>query len=557
MYSHNVTHGPARAGHRSLFKAMGYSNADLDKPLIGIVNSFNEIVPGHAHLNELAQAAKLGVAAAGGTPVEYPSIAICDGISMNHDGMRYPLASRELIADSIEAMTIAHKFDGLVLIGNCDKTVPGMLMAAARLNLPAIYVSGGPMLTGSCNGEKVDLVRGAFEAVGAYAQGTISEDELEAIEESSCPTCGSCAGLFTANTMNCLAEALGIALPGNGTIPAPYGLRKKLAKEAGLRIVGLVKENQRPRDFMTSGAFRNAIALDMAIGGSTNTVLHLLAIAHEAKVPLELEEFDRVSTMVPNITKISPGGTHRLSDLYEAGGISAVLNQLARGGLLETGEKTVTGRTIGENVAGFRVKDPEVIRPLDNPYGKEGGIAILRGNLSPGGAVVKQSAVAPEMLRHEGPARVFDSEEGAFDAIMDGKINPGDVIVVRYEGPIGGPGMREMLSPTAAISGMGLDKEVALITDGRFSGGTRGAAIGHISPEASEGGVIAVVREGETIQIDIPGRKLNLKVEGEEIEKRLATLQQPPSKAPEGTYLARYAAQVTSASSGAVLVVNR
>jgi len=425
MYSHNVTRGPARAGHRSLFKAMGYSSADLEKPLIGVVNSFNEIVPGHAHLNELAQAVKLGVAAAGGTPIEYPSIAICDGISMNHDGMRYPLASRELIADSIEAMTIAHKFDGLVLIGNCDKTVPGMLMAAARLNLPAIYVSGGPMLTGSCNGEKVDLVRGAFEAVGAYARGAITEAELEAIEDSSCPTCGSCAGLFTANTMNCLAEALGMALPGNGTIPAPYGLRKKLAKETGFRIVSLVKENLRPRDVLTLTAFKNAIALDMAIGGSTNTVLHLLAIAHEAKVPLELEEFDRISTLAPNLTKISPGGTHRMYDLYEAGGISAVLNQLAQGGLIETGAKTVTGLTIGENVSGVRVKDPAVIRPLDNPYGKEGGIAILRGNLAPGGAVVKQSAVAPEMLRHEGPARVFDSEEESIRATSSSSATKG------------------------------------------------------------------------------------------------------------------------------------
>ncbi|MCL6638372.1 MAG: dihydroxy-acid dehydratase [Firmicutes bacterium] len=555
MYSHQVTRGPARAGHRSLFRAMGYSRGDLEKPLIGIVNSFNEVVPGHAHLNELAQAAKLGVAAAGGTPIEFPSIAICDGISMNHDGMRYPLASRELIADSIEAMAIAHKFDGLVLIGNCDKTVPGMLMAAARLNLPAIYVSGGPMLTGTHNGEKVDLVRGAFEAVGSFARGAISEAELDAIEEASCPTCGSCAGLFTANTMNCLAEALGMALPGNGTIPAPYGLRKQLAREAGFRAVELVKNNVRPRDIMTKNAFKNAIALDMAIGGSSNTVLHLLAIAHEAQVPLELEEFDRISTRVPNITKISPGGTHRLFDLYEAGGISAVLNLLAEGRLIEPGEKTVTGLTLGENVAGCRVKDPGVIRSLENPYSREGGIAILRGNLAPGGAVVKQSAVAPEMLRHEGPARVFDSEEEAFDAIMDGKINPGDVVVVRYEGPKGGPGMREMLSPTAAIIGMGLDKDVALITDGRFSGGTRGAAIGHISPEASEGGVIAVVREGETIQIDIPGRRLNLKVDDAEIERRLKEYRRPPSKAPAGTYLARYAAMVTSASTGAVLKV--
>ncbi|MHB1042865.1 MAG: dihydroxy-acid dehydratase [Eubacteriales bacterium] len=555
MNSKYVTEGPARAGHRSLFLAMGYSRNDLNKPLIGIVNSFNEIVPGHIHLNELAQAAKLGVAAAGGTPVEFPSIAICDGISMNHDGMKYPLASRELIADSIEAMAVAHKFDGLVLIGNCDKTVPGMLMAAARLNLPSIYVSGGPMLTGYCNGEKVDLVRGAFEAVGTFAHGKITEAELEELEETSCPTCGSCAGLFTANSMNCIAEALGIALPGNGTIPAPYGQRKKLAKDAGLRIVELVKENIKPRDIMTLKAFKNAIALDMAIGGSTNTVLHLLAIAHEAGLPLELEEFDRVSSRAPNLTKLSPAGTHRLFDLYQAGGISAVLSQLAREGLIENGEITVTGRTIGDNVSGCAVKDPEVIRPMDKPYSAQGGIAILRGNLAPDGAVVKQSAVDPDMLRHEGPARVFDSEEDAFEAIMEGKIKKGDVVVIRYEGPKGGPGMREMLSPTAAISGMGLDKDVALITDGRFSGGTRGAAIGHISPEASEGGIIGIVREGDIIQIDIPGRKLNLKVDIREIETRAAAWQRPPSKAPAGTYLARYAAQVTSASTGAVLKV--
>jgi dihydroxy-acid dehydratase len=552
LNSSQVTQGVARAPHRSLFYAMGYTPEDLNKPVIGIVNGFNEIVPGHIHLRDLAQAAKLGVAAAGGTPVEFPAIAICDGISMNHDGMKYPLASRELIADSIEAMVMAHKFDGLVLIGNCDKTVPGMMMAACRLNIPSVYVSGGPMLTGTHQGEKADLVRGLFEAVGQYAAGTIGAEEMQDMELSACPSCGSCAGLFTANSMNCLAEALGIGLPGNGTIPAPYGQRKALAKLAGQRVVALVKEGLRPRDIMTLNAFRNAITLDMAIGGSSNTVLHLLAIAHEAGVQLKLETFDEISQKVPNICKLSPSGLHRLFDLFEAGGISAVLKQLGDQGLLELDEPTVTGKTLGENISRAFVRNAEVIRPLSDPYSSQGGIAILRGNLAPDGAVVKQSGVAKEMLVHSGPARVFDGEEEAFDAIMGGKINKGDVIIIRYEGPKGGPGMREMLSPTSAISGIGLDKDVALITDGRFSGGTRGASIGHVSPEASEGGPIAFVQEGDIIDIDIPGRRLNVRITETEFAARRKEWQQPAPKVTGKSYLARYAAQVTSASTGAV-----
>lgn len=552
LNSSQVTEGLARSPHRSLFYAMGYTPEDLKKPIIGIVNAFNEIVPGHIHLRDLAQAAKLGVAAAGGTPVEFPVIGICDGISMNHDGMKYPLASRELIADSIETMAMAHKFDGLVLIGNCDKIVPGMLMAACRLNIPSVYVGGGPMLTGGYQGEKLDLTRGMFEAVGQYVAGTIDAAQLEEMELNACPSCGSCAGLFTANTMNSLVEALGIGLPGNGTIPAPYGQRRALAKKAGQQAVALVKQGLRPRDIMTLNAFHNAISLDMAIGGSSNTVLHLLAIASEAGVPLELEAFDRISARVPNICKLSPSGIHRMSDLHEAGGISAVLKQMAEQGLLNLEEKTVTGQTLGSNISQARVLNPEVIRPFSDPYSSQGGIAILRGNLAPDGAVVKQAGVAKEMLVHSGPARVFDSEEAAYDAILGGNINKGDVVVIRYEGPKGGPGMREMLSPTSAISGIGLDKDVALLTDGRFSGGTRGASIGHISPEASEGGPIALVQEGDIIEIDIPGRSLNIRLSEAELAARRAEWQQPAPKITGKSYLARYAAMVTSASTGAV-----
>ena len=544
--------GVDRAPHRSLFYAMGYLPEDLKKPLIGVVNAHNELIPGHFHLNEIAQAVKLGVSAAGGTPMEFPVIGICDGISMNHDGMNYPLSTRELIADSIEAVTVGHQLDGLVLIGNCDKIVPGMMMAAARLNIPAIYVSGGPMLNGNYRGQTVDLIRGAFEAVGAHAEGNITDEELEEIEAESCPGCGSCAGMFTANTMNCLAEALGIGLPGNGTIPAPYGQRKQLAKRAGLQIMELVEKDIRPRDILTLNAFKNAITLDMAIGGSSNTVLHLMAIANEARVPLTLEEFDETSKKVANITKLSPAGFHSITDLNVAGGISAVLNQLIEAGIIYADGITVTGKTLGENVAKSRVRDPQVIRPMDNPYSKEGGIAVLRGNLAPDGAVIKQSAVEPEMMNHSGPARVFESEEEAYEAIMSKKIKSGDVVVIRYEGPKGGPGMKEMLSPTAAIVGMGLEKSVALITDGRFSGGTRGPCIGHVSPEASEGGPIAIVQEGDIIEIDIPNRIIKIDLSEEQIQERLKNWQQPPSKAERGTYLYRYSKLVTSASTGAV-----
>ena len=556
MNSHQVTKGVARAPHRSLFYAMGYTEEDLQKPLVAVVSAHNEIIPGHFHLDKVAQAVKLGIATGGGTPVEFPVIGICDGIAMNHSGMKYSLASRELIADSIEAMMIGHKFDAMVLIGNCDKIVPGMLMAAVRLNVPAIYVGGGPMLPGSYRGENIDLISGAFEAVGACAQGKIGEDVLQEMEQKACPTCGSCAGLFTANTMNCLVEALGLGLPGNGTIPAPYGQRLALAKKAGQQVMDLVKKNLQPRDILTLQAFRNAITLDMAIGGSTNTVLHLLAIAYEADVELPLEMFDEISSKVPNITKLSPAGKDYLITLHEAGGISAVLKQLAEAGLLASDQLTVTGKTLEENIAGAEVLNNRVIRPLAKPYLQEGGIAILRGNLAPDGAVVKQSAVVPEMLVHEGSARVFESEEEAFAAIMGGKINKGDVIVIRYEGPKGGPGMREMLSPTAALGGMGLDKEVALITDGRFSGGTRGAAIGHVSPEAAEKGAIAIVQEGDLIQINMPKRQLNVKLSEEEIVQRLKKWRKPESKVTGKSYLVRYASLVTSASTGAVVKAN-
>lgn len=554
MRSHEVTKGIARAPHRSLFYATGYTKEDLEKPLIAVVNAHNEIIPGHAHLDELAQAVKLGIASAGGTPMEFPVIGICDGIAMNHSGMKYPLASRELVADSIEAMMIGHKFDAMVCIGNCDKIVPGMMMAAARLNVPTVYVSGGPMLPGRHQGQPTDLIRGPFEGVGTCAQGKISEEELTRIEESACPTCGSCAGMFTANTMNCLAEALGIALPGNGTIPASFGARKALAKKAGIQIMEMLKRDIMPRDIFTLEAFRNAIALDMAIGGSTNTVLHLLAIAYEAGVELDLDEFDKISARVPNIVKLSPATTVFISEeLYYAGGISAVLKQLYDHKLINGETITVTGKKLADNIAGAQVLDAKVIRPLDNPFSQEGGIAILRGNLAPDGAVVKQSAVVPEMRVHEGPARVFNSEEEAFEAIMGGKIKAGDVIVVRYEGPKGGPGMREMLSPTAAICGMGLDSEVALITDGRFSGGSRGAAIGHISPEAAEGGPIGIIEEGDIIQIDMPKRLLNVKLSDEEIKNRMAAFVAHQRNEELYSYLKRYSCLVTSASTGAVV----
>lgn len=553
MRSDEITKGYARAPHRSLLYAMGYLPEDLEKPIIGVVNAHNEVIPGHFHLDEIAQAVKMGIAAAGGTAMEFPAIGICDGIAMNHSGMKYPLASRELIADSIEAVAMGYKFDGLVLIGNCDKIVPGMLMAAARLNVPSIYISGGPMLPGRHHHQDTDLIKGAFEAVGQCSSGKISEDDLEDLARHACPTCGSCAGMYTANTMNCLAEALGIALPGNGTIPAPYGDRKALAKRAGMEIVAMVKKDIKPRDILTLDAFRNAIAVDMAIGGSTNTVLHLMAIANQAQVKVDLEEFDRISEVTPNICKLNPSGKHRINQLHEAGGISAVMKTLLDGGLLRGDCLTVTGKTLTQVVEKAQVLDSEVIHSLDNPYSRTGGIAVLRGNLAPDGAVVKQAGVAAEMLVHEGRARVYNSEEEAFEAITNNKINAGDVVIVRYEGPKGGPGMREMLSPTAAIIGAGLDKEVALITDGRFSGGTAGAAIGHVSPEAAEGGPIGLLEEGDLIMIDIPNRKLNVALSDEELAKRKEKWQKPKVETFPNSYLKRYAHLVTSASTGAVM----
>lgn len=553
MISDQVTKGVERAPHRSLFYASGYSPDDLKKPLVGIVNAQNEIIPGHVHLDEIAEAAKKGVIARGGTPMEFPAIGICDGIAMNHSGMRYPLASRELIADSIEAMAVAHKFDALVLVGNCDKIVPGMLMAAARLNIPSVYISGGPMLPGRFEGVETDLIKGAFEAVGQFDKGEITENTLEDMALSACPTCGSCAGMYTANTMNCLAEGLGIALPGNGTIPAVYGQRKALAQKAGESVMYLLEKDIRPRDIMTKEAFMNAIALDMAIGGSSNTVLHLMAIANQAEVAVDLEDFDRISDKVPNICKLNPSGVHRILDLYEAGGISAVIKRLIENNYLNGNTKTVLGVSLAESVTHAKVRNNEVIREIENAYSKTGGIAILRGNLAVDGAVVKQIGVAKEMLVHQGPAKVYDSEEEAYAAIRGGEIVKGDVVVVRYEGPKGGPGMREMLSPTASIIGMGLDKEVALITDGRFSGGTAGAAIGHVSPEAAEGGVIALIENGDQIKVNIPERKLNVLVSDEELAERKKNWVKPTRDLMKNSYLRRYAALVTSASTGAVM----
>jgi dihydroxy-acid dehydratase len=528
---------------------MGYSNEDLAKPMIGIVNSFNEIVPGHMHLREIAEAVKLGVAAAGGTPVEFPAIAICDGIAMGHMGMKYPLASRELICDSIEAMANAHAFDGLVLIPNCDKIVPGMLMAAGRLNIPAVVVSGGPMLAGRWKGKNIS-VSTMFEAAGKFEAGELSAEEMEQMEFHACPGCGSCAGLFTANTMNSLTEVLGMGLPGNGTIPAAYfGRRRMLAKKAGEVILDLVRRDIKPRDIMTLDAFKNAIAVDMAIGGSTNTVLHLPAIAHEAGLDLPLDLFDEISRRARYITKMSPGGTYHMQDLDEAGGISAIMKELTKLGLIHTDCLTVTG-TIGERIEHAEIENHEVIHSVDNAYMNKGGIAILKGNLAPHGAVIKESAVDPDLLVYEGTAKCFDSEESAIKAITGGKIHEGDVVVIRYEGPKGGPGMREMLNPTAVITGMGL--KVALLTDGRFSGASRGACIGHISPEAMEGGPIGLIHDGDRISIDIPQRKLELLVSDEELEKRRKEWKQPEPKVKTG-YLSRYARLVTSANTGAVL----
>jgi len=554
LRSDAVKKGLEKAPHRSLFKAMGYIDEELARPLIGIVNSQNEVVPGHVHLDLIAEAVKTGVRIAGGTPIEFPAIGVCDGIAMNHAGMKYSLASREIIADSVEIMTQAHAFDGLVLIPNCDKIVPGMLMAAARLNIPAIVISGGPMFTGKYKGRDVSLSN-IFEGVGAVRGGRMSEEELADMEDAVCPGCGSCAGMFTANTMNCLTEVLGMSLPGSGTIPAVTAARKRLAKVTGMKIMELVEKDIKPLDIMTEKSFANTIAADMALGGSTNTVLHLPAIAHECGISLGLDSFQEINEKVPHLCKLSPAGSHHIQDLDEAGGIPAVLAELNKKGVLNLDLMTVTGKTVEDNIAGKKIYNPEVIRPLDNPYSEKGGLAILKGNIAPWGSVVKEAAVAPEMLSHKGPARVFESEEEIVQALIDGKVKKGDVIVIRYEGPKGGPGMREMLTPTAMVAGLGLDKDVALITDGRFSGATRGASIGHISPEAAEGGPIAAVRDGDIIEIDIPNCRLNVLITDDELKSRMAEWKPRDPKVTRG-YLARYAKLVTSASTGAVLKDN-
>ncbi len=549
--SDQVTKGAERAPNRCLLRACGYTDEELSRPLIGVVSAHSEIVPGHLHLDKLAEAVKAGILLAGGTPVLVPAIGVCDGIAMGHTGMKYSLPSRELIADSVETMAQAHCFDGLVLVPNCDKIVPGMLMAAARLNIPSIVCSGGPMLAGRHNGENMSLSK-MFEAVGAYKSGKIDDKELHQLEEDACPGCGSCSGMYTANSLNCLCEALGMALPGNGTIPAVHSSRMLLGKHAGMAIIHLVKENIRPRDILTARAFENAITMDMALGCSTNSVLHLLAIAHEAKVSLNLDLFNEISARTPNLCHLAPAGPHYIQELNEAGGIPAVMAQLAQAGLLDTTLKTVTGKTVAENIAGAENHNEEVLRPLSNPYSKTGGIAVLHGNIAKDGCVVKRSAVAPEMLVHAGPARVFDCEEDAIQAIYQSQIHPGDVVVIRYEGPKGGPGMREMLNPTSALAGMGLDKSVALITDGRFSGASRGASIGHACPEAAMGGEIGLLQEGDTIEINIPEGTVNAKVSPEEFEARRKTYTMKECPIKEG-WLARYTRLVASASEGAVL----
>ncbi|HEX9882506.1 MAG TPA: dihydroxy-acid dehydratase [Desulfobaccales bacterium] len=550
MRSNLMKLGLEKYPHRSLLKAMGLTDREIDQPLIGVANSFNELIPGHIHLDKITQAAKAGVRMAGGTPLEFGVIGVCDGLAMHHQGMKYSLPSRELIADSIEVMAMAHPFDGLVLVANCDKIIPGMLMAALRLNIPAILISGGPMLAGRYQGREVDLIT-VFEGVGAVKAGKISEAELKDLAECACPGCGSCAGMFTANSMNCLSEALGMALPGNGTIPAVHAARFRLAKVAGEKIMELVTRQILPRDIATLSAFKNAIAVDMALGCSTNTVLHVPAIAREAEIDLELNLFNEVSNRTPHLCSMSPGGPHHLEDLDRAGGVPAVMKVLLKAGLVDGSPLSATGKTVADNLAAVQVLDEEVIRPLTHPYHKQGGIAILRGNLAPDGGVVKQSAVDPRMLVNEGRARVFEAEEEATRAILDGRIKAGDIVVIRYEGPRGGPGMREMLTPTSAIAGMGLDKEVALLTDGRFSGGTRGAAIGHISPEAAEGGPIALVQEGDRIKIDIPGKTLTLLVEEAELARRREAWRPPAPRIKHG-YAARYSRMVSSGSQGAV-----
>ena len=551
MIKDTIVEGFNTAPHRSLYHALGLTEEEQRRPLIGIVSSYNEIVPGHINLDKITQAVKLGVAMAGGTPIMFPAITVCDGIAMGHTGMKYSLITRDLIADSTEAMTLAHGFDGLVMIPNCDKNVPGLLMAAARLNIPTVFVSGGPMLAGRLNGKKTSL-SSMFEAVGAYKAGKIDDAQLCECEEKTCPTCGSCSGMYTANSMNCLTEVLGMGLCGNGTIPAVYSARIELAKHAGMQIMELVEKNIRPRDIMTESAFRNALTADMALGCSTNSMLHLPAIANECGITLNLDMANEISEKTPNLCHLAPAGPTYMEDLNEAGGVYAVLKQLSEIGLLDTSVLTCTGKTLGENIMNAKNRDYSVIRPISDPYSKTGGIAVLRGNLAPDGCVVKRSAVAKEMLIHEGPAKVFDSEEDAIEAIYGGKIVKGDVVVIRYEGPAGGPGMREMLNPTSAIAGMGLDKDVALITDGRFSGATRGASIGHVSPEAVRGGLIAYVKDGDIISINIPEYRIELKVSDEEIESRKADTEIKHKEGIKGC-LARYASMVSSADKGAVI----
>ena len=551
MVKEKIVDGAHNAPHRSLYHALGLTKEEQSRPLIGIVSSYNEIVPGHMNLDKIVEAVKMGVAMAGGTPIVFPAIAVCDGIAMGHRGMKYSLITRDMIADSTEAMALAHGFDGLVMVPNCDKNVPGLLMAAARVNIPTVFVSGGPMLAGRVDGKKTSL-SSMFEAVGAYKAGKIDEQQLRVCEENTCPTCGSCSGMYTANSMNCLTEVLGMGLRGNGTIPAVYSARIELAKHAGMQVMDLVRKNIRPRDIMTQSAIKNALTADMALGCSTNSMLHLPAIANECGVEFNLDMANEISEKTPNLCHLAPAGHTYMEDLNEAGGVYAVLKELTKLNLLDTSVMTCTGKTLGENIENAVNRDTDIIRTVDNPYSKTGGIAVLRGNLAPDGCVVKRSAVAPEMLVHEGPAKVFDSEEDAISAIYDGKINKGDVVVIRYEGPAGGPGMREMLNPTSAIAGMGLDKDVALITDGRFSGATRGASIGHISPEAVSGGLIAFVQDGDIISINIPEYSIELKVPEEELEQRKKTTELKRKTDISGC-LARYAAQVSSADKGAVI----
>ena len=549
--SDNITKGPERMPNRSLLRACGMTDEEMNRPIIGVVSAYSEIIPGHINLDKIAAAVKTGVSMAGGTPVLVPAIGVCDGIAMGHIGMKYSLASRELIADSVETLAQAHQLDGLVLIPNCDKIVPGMLMAAARLNIPSILVSGGPMLAGHFGGNEVSLSK-TFEAVGAYKAGIIDDATLYDAECNSCPGCGSCAGMYTANSMNCLSEAIGMALPGNGTTPAVTSARIHLAKHAGMKIMELVEKDIKPRDILTPQAFRNALTCEMAIGCSTNSVLHLLAIANEAGVPLELEMLNEISAKVPNLCHLAPAGPHHIEQLYAAGGVPAIMHELTKRDLLDLSLITATGKTVGENLQGVVNKNPEVVRPIENPYSETGGIAVLWGNIAENGCVVKRSAVAPEMMVHSGPARVFDSEEDAIDAIYNGRIVKGDVVVIRYEGPKGGPGMREMLNPTSALAGMKLDKDVALVTDGRFSGASRGASIGHVSPEAASGGAIALIQEGDIIEIDIPASKINVRLSDEELAARRAAFVPREPNIKDG-WLGRYSRLVTSADQGAVL----